>query len=426
MSGAAVLDDLAARGLLNDSTDREALASRLDAGPVTLYCGFDPSASSLHVGNLFPLLALRRFQIHGHRPIVLAGGATGMIGDPGGKSEERNLLDSEGLAANLAGIVPQLGQFLDFEGPAAARLLDNQTWTNHVSIIDFLRDVGKHVTVNHMVAKESVKNRMASESGISFTEFSYMLLQAHDYLRLAENEDCELQIGGSDQWGNILLGVDLVRRSLGRTGHALTVPLLLRADGSKYGKTAGGETQWLDAERMSPYKFHQSFLAVEDAEVEVLLKALTFVEVKEIADVVAAHADAPEQRTAQRRLADELTTLVHGPEATSAATEAARLLFGEDDAVVGPDAFVLLAAEIPTSDLPRSAVAGGLSPVDLAVGSVAKSKGEARRLVDQGGLYCNGRRLGPDDVVEIDDLRHGRYLLIRKGKRTHHLIRTTA
>ena len=269
-----ILSDLEARGLIHDTTDRAALASRLAAGPVVLYCGFDPTADSLHVGNLIGLLTLRRFQLAGHLPISLAGGATGMVGDPSGRDSERNLLDDEGLAKNLEGILPQLRQFLEFDGESPAKLLDNRAWTVGTSVLDFLRDIGKHVTVNQMIAKDSVRSRMSEGDGISFTEFSYMLLQGYDFLWLAENEKCELQVGGSDQWGNIVLGADLIRRKLGKTAHAMTWPLLTKPDGSKYGKTAGGETIWLSAEKMSPYRFYQSWIGVDDSEVRKIAFAV--------------------------------------------------------------------------------------------------------------------------------------------------------
>ena len=315
-----LLDDLEARGLIQDTTDRTALAERLAEGPVTVYYGVDPTAASLHVGNLIGLLTLRRFQLAGHRPLPLAGGATGMIGDPSGKSAERNLLDDDALAENLAGIVPLLRQFLDFEDVEnPAKLLDNRAWTVSVSLLDFLRDVGKYATVNQMVAKESVKNRMEGEDGISFTEFTYMLLQANDFLWLFENEGCEMQIGGSDQWGNISLGVDLVRRRTSEKAHALTWPLLLQKDGSKYGKTAGGETIWLSPELMSPYRFYQAWIQAEDDEVRKLLLWLTFLTVEQIDEAVAQHDEAPHKRLGQRLLASELTALVHGGDASAAA-----------------------------------------------------------------------------------------------------------
>ena len=325
MPDASILDDLIARGLVHDATDEVALRQRLEAGPVTLYSGFDPTANSLHVGNLVPLLVLRRFQDAGHRPIALAGGATGMIGDPSGRSDERNLLDDDVLAANVAAISAQLRRILEFApGTSAALLVDNRTWTAPMGVLDFLRDVGKHFTVNAMLGKESVRSRIEGESGISFTEFSYMLLQANDYLWLHEHEGCELQIGGSDQWGNITAGIDLVRRRTGTHVHGLSVPLLLRSDGQKLGKSVDGAV-WLDAGRTSPYAFFQYWMNVDDRDVERFLLQMTLLPVDEARSVAASHQAAPERREGQRRLAGELTSLVHGPDQARAAGRAGRI-----------------------------------------------------------------------------------------------------
>jgi tyrosyl-tRNA synthetase len=417
-----LLSDLEARGLIQDTTDRDELARRLAEGPIVLYCGFDPTADSLHVGNLIGLLMLRRFQLAGHRPISLAGGATGMIGDPSGKSAERNLLDDEGLARNLEGIVPQLRQFLDFgEGPAQAKLLDNRAWTVGIGVLDFLRDVGKHVTVNQMIAKESVRNRMSGGDGISYTEFSYMLLQGYDYLRLAENEGCELQIGGSDQWGNIVLGADLVRRRLQRGVHALTWPLLTKPDGSKYGKTAGGETIWLSPHKMSPYRFYQSWIGVDDAEVRKLLLQLTFLSVEEVDALVVDHEADPGRRLGQRTLARELTSIVHGADAADAAVEASELLFGRD---LDPRDASAAALEFVAGEVPSSSVAvGGRTVVDVLVDTeLAQSRGDAKRAVGEGGVYLNGERINDlDHEVSGSDLLHGRFLLLRRGKKRWHV-----
>ncbi len=417
-----MLSDLEARGLIQDTTDRDELARRLAEGPIVLYCGFDPTADSLHVGNLIGLLMLRRFQLAGHRPISLAGGATGMIGDPSGKSAERNLLDDEGLARNLEGIVPQLRQFLDFgEGPAQAKLLDNRAWTVGIGVLDFLRDVGKHVTVNQMIAKESVRNRMSGGDGISYTEFSYMLLQGYDYLRLAENEGCELQIGGSDQWGNIVLGADLVRRRLQRGVHALTWPLLTKPDGSKYGKTAGGETIWLSPHKMSPYRFYQSWIGVDDAEVRKLLLQLTFLSVEEVDALVVDHEADPGRRLGQRTLARELTSIVHGADAADAAVEASELLFGRD---LDPRDASAAALEFVAGEVPSSSVAvGGRTVVDVLVDTeLAQSRGDAKRAVGEGGVYLNGERINDlDHEVSGSDLLHGRFLLLRRGKKRWHV-----
>ncbi|MDG2025299.1 MAG: tyrosine--tRNA ligase [Actinomycetota bacterium] len=420
--GVDILSDLEARGLIHDTTDRDALAAQLDKGPIVLYCGFDPTADSLHVGNLIGLLTLRRFQLAGHRPISLAGGATGMVGDPSGRSAERNLLDDEGLAHNLTGILPQLRQFLDFESDPRAKLLDNRAWTVGIGVLDFLRDVGKHVTVNQMMAKESVRNRMAEGDGISYTEFSYMLLQGYDYLWLAENEHCELQVGGSDQWGNIVLGVDLIRRKLGRSAHALTWPLLTKPDGSKYGKTAGGETIWLSAEKMSPYRFYQAWIGVDDSEVRKLLLQLTFLSPEEVEEVVTQHESEPHLRLGQRRLASELTAVVHGESAAMTAVEASEVLFelGADLTSVSESALEFVSGEIPSTRRPK--LNNGI--VDLLVETdLSQSRKEAKRAISEGGVYLNGDRVTDAELSPTNaDLLHGKYLLLRRGKKLWHLL----
>lgn len=419
-----LLDDLDARGLIRDTTDRSALAERLAREPVTVYYGVDPTAPSLHVGNLIGLLTLRRFQLAGHKPLPLAGGATGMIGDPSGKSAERNLLDDDALAANLAGIVPLLRQFIDFEDvPNPAKLLDNRAWTVSVSLLDFLRDVGKYVTVNHMVAKESVRNRMEGDEGISFTEFSYMLLQANDFLWLYEHEGCEMQIGGSDQWGNISLGVDLIRRRTGQKAHALTWPLLLQKDGSKYGKTAGGDTIWLGAELMSPYRFYQAWIQAEDDELRKLLLWLTFLTIDEIDKAVADHEEAPHLRSGQRLLATELTALVHGQEAATAAREASEAVFGGPVAELGAATFEMLAAEIPTTRLDRSLLdrPDNLVPILVDAGAAA-SKSEAARLLKQNGIAVNDAKVSAETAIERQHLHHDRFCLVRRGKKSVYLV----
>ena len=417
-----ILSDLEARGLIHDTTDRDALASRLAAGPITLYCGFDPTADSLHVGNLIGLLTLRRFQMAGHVPISLAGGATGMIGDPSGRDAERNLLDDEGLARNLEGILPQLRKFLEFEGESAAKLLDNRAWTVGVGVLDFLRDVGKHVTVNQMVAKDSVKSRMSEGDGISYTEFSYMLLQGYDYLWLADNENCELQVGGSDQWGNIVLGVDLIRRKLGQTAYALTWPLLTKPDGSKYGKTAGGETIWLSPNKMSPYRFYQAWIGVDDSEVRKLLLQLTFLSLEEIEVLVAEHEKDPQQRVGQRMLAGELTGLVHGEAAAASAMEASAVLFDPDVDItaVSESALEFVSGEVPSTAIQTL----GSSIIDLLVESgLCQSRKDAKRAITEGGIYLNGGRVADADFLPSKgDLLHQKYVLLRRGKKQWHLV----
>ncbi len=418
----SILDDLEARGLVHDSTDRQALAARLAEGPITLYYGCDPTADSLHVGNLIGLLVLRRFQDAGHRPVALAGGATGMVGDPSGRSEERNLLDEDTLSANVAAIKTQMARLVDFED-GRALLVDNRDWTVGVTLLDFLRDVGKHVTVNQMLARESVKARLASEQGISYTEFSYMLLQAHDYLRLHADLGVELQIGGSDQWGNILSGIDLVRRVRGATAHGLSWPLLTAPDGSKLGKTTGARI-WLDPARTSPYQFFQHWMQADDRQVGEYLAKFTLLPLDEVAAVSADHAEHPERRVGQRRLAEEATRLVHGSAATDAAAAATDLLFGGDPLAAGPDALAVVAAEVPTAPLPAAGeMADGVDLVALLVeAGLASSKGDARRSIDQGAVSVNGVRAAPDASVGTGDVLHGRYVLLRKGKRHYALL----
>ncbi len=420
-----VLGDFAARGLIHDSTDREELARRLAAGPVTAYCGFDPTADSLHAGNLIGILALRRLQLAGHRPVALAGGATGMIGDPGGRSEERNLLDDEVLGANLAAITAQLRRLLDFEAAAnPAVLVDNAFWTRDIRLLAFLRDVGKHVTVNQMLAKESVRARVESTSGISFTEFSYMLLQAHDYLWLHEHEGCELQIGGSDQWGNITAGVDLVRRRTGHQVHGLTWPLLTRADGVKFGKSTG-DNLWLDPRRTSPYAFYQHWIQVADADVARFLLQLTLLDVGEVDSVMAAHQAAPPRRIAQGRLAFEVTALVHGRSDALAAEAAARLVFGTAVADIPAAAYATLEAELPTTTVSRARLEAGIDVAALVAEiGLTTSLAEARRSLSQHGIYVNGVRPGGDHpTLTATDLQLDRWILLRRGRRHHHLVR---
>ncbi|MDD9371093.1 MAG: tyrosine--tRNA ligase [Acidimicrobiales bacterium] len=419
---ATILDDLQARGLVHDSTDLRALADRLAEGPITLYYGCDPTADSLHVGNLIGLLVLRRFQDAGHRPVALAGGATGMVGDPSGRSEERNLLDDATLSANVAAIKAQMARVLDFDD-GRALLVDNRDWTVGVSVLDFLRDVGKHVTVNQMLARESVKARLASEHGISYTEFSYMLLQAHDFLRLYADQGVEMQIGGSDQWGNILSGIDLIRRVEGATAHGLSWPLLTAADGTKLGKTTGARI-WLDPVRTTPYQFFQHWMQTDDRQVREFLAKFTLLPLQEVEAIATEHLERPEQRAGQRRLAREVTGLVHGEAAADAAAQAASLLFGGSPLDAGPGALAAVAGEVPTAPLPSAGELGeGADLVALLVESgLASSKGDARRSIEQGAVSVNGRKVGAGATVGRDDVLHGRYVLLRKGKRNYALL----
>ncbi|MEO8511110.1 MAG: tyrosine--tRNA ligase [Chloroflexota bacterium] len=408
-----ILDDLAWRGLIEISTDLDALGATLSAGPVTLYCGFDPTAPSLHFGNLVQLVTLRRFQDAGHRVIGLVGGGTGLIGDPSGRSEERALNEEAVVAGWVDRIRSQVEGVLRFDGENPAIMANNLDWTAPVSIIEFLRDVGKHFTVSRMLAKEVVASRL--EAGISFTEFSYQLLQAHDFLQLYRRHGCTLQTGGSDQWGNLTAGVDLIRRVEGVSVHALATPLLTKADGTKYGKTAGS-TVWMDPAMTSPYAFYQYFLNQADADVGPLLRTFSFRSHSEIVALEEAGAARPESREGQRVLAGELTALVHGPQAAEAAVAASEALFGSGD-LRALDAATLEAA---VADLPRVVVAPPLAGiVDLLVASgLARSRGEGRRALEQGGVYVNNERVGADEAPGSDALLHGRWLLLRRGKRS--------
>ncbi|MBU3688230.1 MAG: tyrosine--tRNA ligase [Acidimicrobiales bacterium mtb01] len=416
----SLLADLDVRGLLHDSTDRAALEARLSSGPIGVYVGFDPTADSLHAGNLLGQVMLRRFQLAGHRPVVLAGGATGMVGDPGGRSEERNLLDRETLAHNVACVKKQLERILDFDGPYAARLVDNADWTAPMSALDFLRDVGKHFTVNQMVAKESVRARMESEHGISYTEFSYMLLQANDFRHLCEHENVEMQMGGSDQWGNITAGIELIRRRTSRHAFGLTWPLLTRSDGAKMGKSVHGAL-WLDSDKTSPYQFRQYWIQLPDDDVERFLLQLTLRSVDDVRSIVAEHRAAPEKRIGQRALATDVTALVHGADAERAAAEAADVLFGGDPALASRAALDAVAREVPRTAMSRAQL-GDLVSV-LTTTQLAQSNSDARRTLAQKGFRANGQVLSDDADLSSVTLLPGNYLLLRRGKTQHHLVR---
>lgn len=411
-----LLDDLHARGLVHDTTDLSALHGRLAQGPIGLYIGFDPTADSLHVGHLVGQLFMRRFQMAGHRPFPLAGGATGMIGDPGGRSEERNLLDDETLRHNVGRIKEQLSKLLDFEpGPFQATLVNNADWTASMSMLEFLRDVGKHFTVNQMTAKDSVRSRIESEHGISYTEFSYMLLQANDFRHLYEAHQVELQAGASDQWGNIVAGVELIRRRLSEQAFAITHPLMLKSDGTKFGKTAAGAV-WLAPERTTPYQFRQFWIQTDDAIIATYLRMLSMQPLEEIEGLLTQQSAAPERRAAQRALADELTEMVHGPVAAAAAAEAATVLFGSDPTTASGDALNVVAAEVPSVALPAD-IEGVRVHEFLIEAGVAKSGGDVNRLLVQGAIRAGNRVLEHDGLLRSSDLLSGHFLLLRKGKR---------
>ncbi|HXY27196.1 MAG TPA: tyrosine--tRNA ligase, partial [Acidimicrobiales bacterium] len=404
-------EDLAFRGLIHQVTDAE-LPKRLDQPGLTVYAGFDPSSDSLHVGNLLQLCTLRRFQDAGHSVISLAGGGTGMIGDPGGKQDERRLLDLATIERYLEGIRPQLAQFLDLD---RVLLLNNADWLSTLSTLEYLRDVGKHFTVNQMVAKESVKSRFERpDHGISYTEFSYMLLQAYDFLRLHVDHGCDVQLGGSDQWGNITMGIDLVRRLRRAEVFGLTSPLLLQSDGTKFGKTESG-TVWLDAERTSPFRLYQFFLRAEDADVGSYLRYFTFLDHDEIAALDEATATRPERRDAQRALAVAVTTLVHGEQETAGAEAASAALYTEAISSLDEGTLLEVCAEAPSSTLPRSVLDGGYSLVEaLAASGLTGSKTQARTTVTQGGAYLNNQRVDDAEArIGRGDLLFDRYALLR-------------
>jgi tyrosyl-tRNA synthetase len=412
--GAEILDELAWRGLLAQSTDIDTLRKDLDTGPVTLYAGFDPTGDSLHAGNLMPLLTLRRFQLAGHKPIVLAGGATGLIGDPSGRDTERSLSDRDQIAARVERLRPQLSRFVDLDSSGV--LVNNLEWTAPLSAIDFLRDVGKHFSVNVMLGKESISARLNGE-GISFTEFSYVLLQSNDYLELFRRHGCTLQIGATDQWGNITAGLDLIRRVERGTAHALTVPLVTDSTGAKFGKSTGGGSLWLDPELTSPYAFFQYWINVDDRDVSRYLRYFTFLSREEIAALDAEVAERPQTRGAARKLAEEITTLVHGAEATAQVIAASAALFGQGE-LGGLDAGTLTAA---LSEAPNITVDGEFpSVIDLLVATgLCASKSAARRAVDEGGAYVNNVRLtDPDSAPAATDLLPGGWLVLRRGKRS--------
>jgi len=416
-----VVATFAARGLIHDSTDKETLTQRSTSAQMGAYVGFDPTSDSLHAGNLLGQISLRRFQMLGHRPIVLAGGATGMVGDPSGRSEERNLLDADTLAANVANIKVQLERLLDFgAGTNQATLVDNADWTRDVPVLAFLRDVGKHITVNQMMAKDSVKSRLADENGLSYTEFSYMLLQANDFRHLCEHHDCEMQMGGSDQWGNITAGIDLIRKRLGRPAYGLTWPLLTKSDGTKFGKTADGAV-WLDPKKTSPYQFRQFWMQTADDDIARYLPQFSLSSMEEIASVLELQTTNPAERPAQRMLARELTELVHGANAAQAAEDAAAILFGGDPMTVSRESMAFIAAEVPTTKM-GMAVRADLVGSLAALPGVAASKSEARRLLAQKSVRANGIMLSEDTDLTTVPLLHGRYLLVRKGKTTYHLV----
>jgi len=418
----SILEELKWRGLVADCTDAAELEKKL-AAPITLYCVFDPTADSLHVGNLVPLLALRRFQLLGHHPIAVAGGATGSIGDTSGKTQERQLLTKEILDRNIASVKVQLAKLLDFETKQnPARLVDNASWTKDISYLDFLREIGKHFSVNQMVAKESVRARMEDrETGISYTEFSYMLLQAFDFMVLCRDQNCELQIGGSDQWGNITAGIDLCRKKLGKQVFGLTLPLITNADGTKFGKTEAGAV-WLDPKRTSVYRFYQFWINTDDRDVIRYLKYFTALPHEEIESLEKKHLTNPNARDPHYKLALEVTNMIHGDDATQAVIRASDILFGDELEGIPEWIFNEILGEVPTKEIEKAKLDGaGLPLIELLVhAGLCPSKGQARKDIEGGGVNINNvREASAARAVTSNDLLFGKHLLLRKGKKNY-------
>ena len=421
MSG-ELIAELQWRGLVAQVSDLDGLSEHLDSGSRTLYCGFDPTADSLHIGSLVPLLALRRFQQFGHTPILLLGGATGLIGDPSFRDDERSLNDEDTVAGWVEALQRQVAPFLDFEGNNSALIVNNLDWTKNLDVITFLREIGKHFSVNAMIARESVRTRLdRADQGISYTEFSYMLLQGMDYLELAKRHNCTLQIGGSDQWGNIVSGLDLVRRHLGADAdaYALTLPLVTKSDGTKFGKTASGAI-WLDAAKTSPYTFYQFWLNAADADVDNFLRLFTFLSEEEVRSLVTESRERPELRNAQRRLAEEVTGLVHGVDAVTSAQRISEALFGGAvDTLQESDL-----QQLQQDGLASSVIEEGTGVLTAMVeAGLVKSTGEARKLVAGGGVKVNGDAVtDPRETLQFADALYQKFFLLRRGKKVYHLL----
>jgi len=416
-------DEFQWRGMLHEATPD--LQKILGEEKLTAYIGFDPSAASLHVGNLVPVMCLARLQRFGHTPIAIAGGGTGLIGDPSGKTKERQLLTSAQVEENLGGIQEQLSRFLDFAAAAnPARIINNADWLAPISMMEFLRDVGKYFTVNNLLAKEAIKRRLETEEGISFTEFSYPLLQAYDYLILHDRHGCTLQMGGSDQWGNIIAGIDLIRRLRGARAHGLVFPLLTTATGVKFGKTEAGAV-WLDAKLTSPYRFYQFWLNTDDRDAVTYLKYFTWLSKEEIAELEDSVRTEPETRKAQRELASQVTALVHGETALEKALRASAVLFGKEISGLSVQEILDIFADVPSTELERSKLDSGFTLSDaLVVSGLTPSKGEAKRLVQGGGVCVNNRRASEvRQEITASDLIDGQVLVLRKGAKHYHLIR---
>jgi tyrosyl-tRNA synthetase len=423
---ASIYEELSWRGLVQQVSDAAGFQSLTAAGPQTVYAGFDPTASSLHIGNLVPLIALRRFQVAGHVPIAVMGGSTGLIGDPSGKSNERTLNEREVVTAWLGSIREQVGRFLDLDG-GAAYLVDNYDWTAGLSVLDFLRDIGKHFSVNAMLAKDSVRARLErEESGISYAEFSYMILQAYDFYHLAQALDCRVQVGGSDQWGNITAGIELIRKKLGRESFALTLPLITTASGAKFGKTERG-TVWLDAAKTSPYAFYQFWINVDDRDVGRFLRFFTFLGREEIEGLEADTRERPAERGGQRRLAAEMTRMTHGAGEVELVERASRALFGQGDFALVDERTLQAALEsAPGIEIARGEEVPPLAAL-LVKADVAKSMGEARRLLAEGGVYVNNQRVAdPQLRLTPAEALFGKLVVLRRGKKSYSVVRLLA
>lgn len=419
-----LFEELSWRGFLNQTTHDD-LGDLLEKESFSLYCGFDPTADSLHIGSMLPIMGLMHFQRHGHKPVVLVGGGTGLIGDPSGKSQERQLLTKEQVELNVQGIRGQLERFLEFDGPRAARMVNNGDWLCTLPLVDFLRDIAKHFSINVMLAKESVRARIEDrDHGMSFTEFTYSLLQAYDFLHLFDSHQCRLQVGGSDQWGNIVAGIDLIRRLRDTASYGVTFPLVTKSDGAKFGKSESGNI-WLDAGRTSPYKFYQFWINQADADMPRWLRFFTLLTKEEVEEYERLIATEPEKRAAQRRLAEEVTRMVHGEAALEAAIRASEAMFGGslqglDDATL-EDVF----SEMPSSNLERALLGAGRLLVDVLVDAgVFKSKGEARRMIQSGGLYLNNERIDAEDATLTEQCLCSKQIaVVRKGKKNYHLLK---
>ncbi|HNV20093.1 MAG TPA: tyrosine--tRNA ligase [Candidatus Hydrogenedentes bacterium] len=418
-----LIEELEWRGLVNQVTHPE-LGDRLEQERFTFYCGFDPTAESLHIGNLVPIMGMMHLQRRGHRPLVLVGGGTGLIGDPSGKTEERKLQTRENLERHLAGIRTQLGRLLAFEGDNAATLVNNADWLGELRLLDFLRDIGKHFSVNVMLAKESVRARLEDrDHGISYTEFTYSLLQAYDFLHLHDSFGCRLQVGGSDQWGNIVAGMDLTRRLRQSETFGLTFPLVTKSDGAKFGKSEQGNV-WLDPARTSPYKFYQFWINQADADVPRLLRYFTFLPQEEIAGLEQELAAAPEKRAAHRRLAEEVTAMIHGQDQLANAVKASQAMFGGELSGLDDATLEDIFSEMPSTRFPREALTSGKALLDVLVESgVFPSKGEARRTIKSGGVYLNNERIAEDARLSEASLCSERIAVVRKGKKHYHLLK---